>query len=445
MSSLIRKGFIVLVCIILITLSCGCKEKKTNAKTVSTKTEFSWIICDPYSKFSGEWSQYSVLKQISDRYSISPEIEIVTKEIERKIAKIIISGNYPDAITIRLDDRNLQKLLTSTECYSFELSESICDIIPQNILEFHLDKSNNLSYLPGGFIGYSNIPLIASEGIYIRNDVFPYEELKKINNFDQLITKVKEIVPNAELIGDADIVLFGMHGMETLEHLYGISPTAVFEANDTPLPHNDELAEFLIELHKILPSGVCSFSDFSEDRFPLIYIGESSAVELWNINKGTNLYTALNLYGNSEGFLSCYSPYGTYATVIYRGKNTEAISDFMIYLMNKENSRSIMYGVRNTNWLVDTQNDQIVILKDTIQRMQRGDSYLLHNYGLSVFPYLSSQYAVFPGYATTDPIRLRDTLRDSLLLCGDPTQEPYKSNIQQYDSIMEMYFSLLKQ
>ncbi len=439
----LKRMLAILLCIGIVLGLCGCDDKGVPTSNPEKTREFCWLICDPYSKFSGDWSQYTQLKRISEKMGIKPKVELATKEIDRTVAQALLSENMPDAITVMLTDSNFYKLSASFPLAEIEENTNLYNSIPQNIREYHCNDNGVLQYVPGGFTNEPSAISIANEGVYVLNSVYDECNLKTVTSLNELVEHLhKHNIANKEN-NVTDFILFGCQGFKTLEHLFGVMPSALQSVTANNYTAYSEVLAFLKKINGLGVTKSNIMNEFSKTRYPLIYIGEASAVERWNNYHGECRYVSVEVYGNQNGFLTGFSKNGSYATFIKNGENKADVTAILDQLLTKETSRSLMYGERNKDWLVDDNTDQVIIPSDTVNRMKNGDSFLISEYGLAIFPYVSSQYAAFPGFASNS-LKIRDLQEEYISLCKDPTTEPYKTLFQKQQLLDSQYSSALE-
>lgn len=438
----LKKLICIALCVITGLLCCGCNKKAKTPVTTAEKASFSWLICDPYSKFSGNWSQYSVLKTISSKTNIEPHIELVTENIDRTVATCLLSDSMPDAITVRLDSESLKKIAASFPFSPVSQGDVLYESIPSDIRRLYTDSQGALSFIPGGFATEIATATIADEGVYILTDFYKQLDSKAVTDLNSLVSLLSRHQSSAKNADAADFILLGSKSFYTIEHLFGILPEEITNFSDIKPTRYDAVTAFLGKLQQLGASKSSIVEEFSPTRYPIIYIGESAAVERWNNYHGKSLYTELSVFGSSDGFVSGYSKNGCYATFIKKGDKLSLVKTMLQQLLTRETSLAVMYGERNTDWLIDENTGQIVIPSNTVNRMKMGDATLVSEYGLGVFPYLSSQYSVFSGFVSTNT-RIRDLQQNYIALSGDPTESPYKELLEKRLAVTERYLNAL--
>ena len=429
---MIRKsiGLICVISLLFCMISCNKEKPASTPKVTENKNEVSWIIYDPESLIMQDWKQYTLLDSISAETNTQPDISVITDNIDVSVTKLLISGKFPDLVTLPLSNRNSIKFAKSLPIVSFTPETPIYQALPEKITEYH--GKEELTYIPGGFQSDISAKLIADEGVYLYTQ-FRNDATVAFNSFDDLTEYMSK---HSELTNSTctDLLLFGKRGFETLEHLFGITPQEKY--NSESLSQDNRYKSLLNLFATFGKCGVnnCRLDSFDSSRLPLIYIGESAYVKKWNAASGKCLYTHINICGNSEGFLSAASNYGKYATYVTKGENIKNTESLILKLLDSEYSEKLMLGEKNTHWLRDTSTDTYLIPDAVLEKMINGDTVLWKQFGISVFPYLSSCGAYYPY--PDSPIQKKDLLNQYSELCIDPTS-PKGAEYQKISSAFE--------
>ena len=436
----IRKLICISVSFLLVIFAgCSPRTEKNVSKSDSVR-KITWDIYDPYSLFSSNWNSYSLLCEAIDGLNIQPEINIVRTNCDAVFAKCMLSKDYPDLITLCLSDSKLKKARSVCSYEILSGNDSLYSSIPEEIRRWHFGNSSPW-YIPGGFFQSSENLNISAEGIYIYRDAY-LEYGKNIQTVEELPDFLHSYSKAHNAVSE-DTFRFGKRGFETLEHLCGFSPS------DLPIidvTNNDKRFSDLSDLLKQLSNYVINNSilpfKYNTLQKPIIFIGEAEAVRNWNFSSGKEEYVELDISFTKNSYLEKYSRYGTYATLITKGKNSLAAKELLSHLILPNISKMIMCGQENVAWILDEKSGETIFLNDFIQKMKNYDSYFLSEYGVSVFPYVSSYFPVYPGFSKTSA-SFRDILKERMMLCGDPTMPDSSDYRNTRNRLYDYYNSII--
>lgn len=460
-----RIAAVTVGCLLFLSLSGGCQKAAppASSETPAPTSELTWLIACETPLISKSWSSYDVLSDISTTVGVFPQIEKVQQNRPTVLANRLLAGDKPDLITVSVEDTLVLRLANSGHIHSLRDFPAIRDLIPESVRTFHQVDGQTDLYIPGGFSAENPLSfqtngqtrtasaLYPSEGIYIRTRAYAERGHPPIASAADIPYTIRSYCNRPSYTGGIPVV-FGINGTgaETLAHLFGLSPE-ICQAVDISADLPDAFTPLLQFFQQLGKAGVTEEAFTVQEHVletylqhqALFYIGDSDAVEWYNLNHPDDPFIPLDVVLHPDGFLQAQSPLGSYATFLTcSDSRKDSTSRLVSYLLAPEGSHMTMFGIQNTHWL-SLPDDTVLLFPDCEKNMIAGDGAFMKQTGIGIFPYLSRDGAVYPGKTVPTSITVRDILPEQLRARIDPTSPEGYRYTQITDKLLHAYRAAL--
>ncbi|BBH25063.1 hypothetical protein Back11_64080 [Paenibacillus baekrokdamisoli] len=370
------------------TSETGWLAEQKRKWNVGEPFTFDWYINLPNWKFKGKWTDYPILKDVTEITGALPSIQYPKGNVSDNMNLMIASGSLPDMITFQMNDPTVDRLIRRGLLYSYDelidkYAPEFRDEIPDDVYQFSKSEVDNKLYgLPSFFISqwrFDHKNEIGVLAYHVRKDI--YEELGSPNmstpeGFIAALRAFKQKYPTLE--GKPSIPLAaGENGwsLEMLEESFGIKPLFIDAVGNAHIKYKDpQFLSFIKFANQLYREGLLDPEymlkqqpQFEEDlatkvfAVPLHYFGFGNANErLEARNPGAKFIAIEPLKAAPHVEFPSLNRLGwTFTAITKNAKDPEAMIKFARYMWNPEGNLLVNYGHERENY---------VIVDDTIER-----------------------------------------------------------------------------
>lgn len=414
----------------LSTAGCGKTEVKNDpaeaSKLVKTLREkyyvkdnvnLDWYIGINWWQYNNDWTDYPVLNEVTQITGVKPKVSIPTGDGTEKLNMMMVSGEFPDLLTIGTDDPILDTLISQGYVYSYdELIElyapELKDEIDPTVWNYSTWEDGKLYQLPCFFVKDANST--GASTYNVKEDV--YKELGEPDmttpeGFYNALKAFKEKYPTIEGKSSIPLTFGSGYFRYMLEESFGISEYYVNPENNVEIrfknPQYEQLAKYLNKLYReglldpevFIKQDSALEEDLAAGRvfcYPCVYWQLDNANAALNAQKAGTGYTSIEPMQavekvsfpgtNRRGWLVTLIPKTT--------KHPEEVIKFIRFMWSREGNLLVNYGHENEHYTIE--GDTIIPTKEVEEAKLKdpegfANSTGIFTYRLFYYPYYTEQ------------------------------------------------------
>ncbi|MEF2247394.1 extracellular solute-binding protein [Paenibacillus sp. IITD108] len=339
---------------------------------IGEEFNFNWYINLPNWKFNGKWTDYPILRDVSEITGAIPVIKYPKGNFNDNMNLMIASGTLPDMITFEMNDPTIDRLIRQGLLYSYdELIDKYVpefrDEIPEDVYQYTKSELDNQLYgLPSFFISQwrfdqkNNIGVLA---YHVREDM--YEELGSPDmttpeGFIAALRAFKQKFPTIE--GKPSIPLSaGENGwsLEIMEQSFGIKPLYIDQEGNAHLKFKDpQFIPFIKFANQLYREGLLD-PDYMLKQQPQLqedFENRVFAVPLhyFGLGDASQKYVAIEpMQAVPHVEFPSHNRLGwTFTAITKNAKNPEALIKFARYMWSSDGNLLVNYGHDRENYII---------------------------------------------------------------------------------------------
>lgn len=403
-------------------------EKSENNWKIGNDISLEWYINFNWWNYTKKWTDYPVLKEVTDITGVIPTISIPSGNAAEKLNLMIATNQLPDMITIDLVDPIVKKMISSGIIYSYD--DLINKYVPEFRSEIPLDIWNStiaddgkLYGLPSFFVPenrYQEKYQVGTITYNVRKNIYKElgsPDMSTLEGFIDTLRKFKQYYP--EINGKPSIPLSlgeDAQARDYIEKSFGIRD---FYIREDVLnirykhPRYPEVAKFLNRLYR---EGLLDQENFVEKDEQVkqklaggrvfAYIGDFS--ELWDVNASLDRAEPYSHFIAVEplkaddivGFPGQNRLGWTMTAVTKTASNPAAAIKLIRYMWSKEGNLLMNWGHKGENYKIE--GDIIKRTQDTNEKLHKDFYGFCSDTGIFTFRFFYYSYFKDPFEESAD-------------------------------------------
>lgn len=396
----------------------GAGRKAENAAGARERVGLEWYVDSSRVTMEKEWSQYPVLREISDRTGVEPQIEIPVKNKAEKLDLMIASGRFPDLLTLDADNVYINELVRMKKIKP--LDELIAQYVPAFEGEIDGQLRRDMLYdglmygLPGSYIPremYVGKDGMGLSTYNVRRDVYLELGAPPMDTPERFTAALRLFRQKYPVIGGKPSVPFSLFGigddqLTVLERSFGIKEyyedgkKLVSKYKD---PAYIRLVKFLNGLYEeglmdplaFIKKGEQIRDDLEQGRIFCIPAKYETLRELTRsppAGKGKEFTAVEPMKAVPDVSFPGRNRYGTTFTMIpAASQKQEETVRFLRYLWGEDANLLMNFGHEGQDYSI--RNGEIVRSGQVVRRLSADRKGFEQETGIGVFPVLFYPYA----------------------------------------------------
>lgn len=404
------------------------KIKGENKWKIGDGISLKWYVNFNWWNYTKKWTDYPVLKEVSNITGVVPEIWIPSGNPAEKLNLMIATGDLPDMISVDMADPIVKKLISSGIIYSYDelISKYIPDFrneIPLDIWDSTISNDGKLYGLPSFFIPekrYEEKFQVGKITYNVRKDIYKElgsPDMSSVEGFVDTLKKFKQYYP--KINGKPSIPLSlgeDAQSRDYIEKSFGIKDFYV--KNDVlSIRYRDpkyvEVAKFLNRLYR---EGLLDKENFVEKDEQVkqklasgrvfAYISDFS--DLWDVNASLDDVIPYSHFVAVEplkvvpgvGFPGQNRLGWTITAVSKNASNPEAAIKFIRYMWSKDGNLLMNWGHKGENYKIE--GDVIKRTQETNEKLHKDFFGFCSSTGIYTFKFFYYSYFKDPFEESAD-------------------------------------------
>lgn len=413
---------------------------------------FDWYLNYSWWNHNKPWTEYTVLKDISDITGVVPNVSIPSGDGTEKLNLMIATNDLPDMITLDISDKNVNKLINQGLVYSYdELIEEYCpefmDEIPEEVYRYtKSDIDGKLYGLPSWFVP-DLMPNNAS-AYNVRKDI--YEELGSpdmttIDGFKGALLAFKEKYPTIDGKNSIPLSLGENYGSRSIvEKSFGIRE--YYEDSSQNLLHrykDPKYIEFVKFINDLYREGLLDQEGYvkkrdqiKEDEATRVFC---TAAGWWGLNDanaaldarkpGSHYIVTDSLNAPGEKFEVGQSKLGwTISLITKSAEDPGEILKFTRYLWSPDGNKLLEYGHEGEDFVIE--DNKVIRSEKYLEEWNKDKNAFYEKTGVHTFRFFQYSYwdnALY-GAFTEEPDRANNRALANTYVKYDATPFTYEMN-----------------
>lgn len=418
---------------------------------VGDNITFDWYLNYEWWPHNREWTEYPILKEISDITGVTPKVSIPAGDPTEKLNLMISTDSLPDMITLDFSDKNVERLIKAGLVYSYdELIEEYCpefkDEIPEEIWRYiSSDTDGKLYGLPSWFVP----GLMPNNAISynVRKDIYKElgsPDMTSIDGFKKALIDFKEKYPKID--GKESIPLSMGENYDSrhmMERSFGIRE--YYEDANRSLQHSYkdpkyvEFVKFINELYreKLLDQEgfIKKHDQIQEDWSTRTFCILTGWWGRWDVDAaleantpGSGFMVTESLEAPGEKFEVGQNKLGwTISLINKKAENPEEILKFTRYLWSKDGNQLLIFGHEGEDYTIE--GNEIIRSDEFTEAYEKDSEGYQEETGIFTFRFFQYSYwdNSLTGAFSESPERVKDRELANTYVTYDST--PYTYNM----------------
>lgn len=417
---------------------------------IGDNKSLSWYIGLNWWSYNKAWTDYPVLKEVSQITGVIPKTTIAPDSDGQKLRLMMTTDRLPDLITVSPDDPIVEELITGGYVYSYdELSAQYCpefmDEIDPLLLSYSTYDSSNPLYQQyvGKLYGLNCffVPDASKLGAItfnVRGDI--YEEIgspdmSTPDGFRNALRTVKQRYPDM-----IPLTLGDSWYRFVMEESFGIHSHYVNEEGTLEMRLKDPAyRDFVVYMNGLYNEGLIDPETFTKQTaaleedlaageifcYPTTFWGLDTANAALNAQEPGSNFISVDPMG-AEGVevrIQGQSRRGWLTTLISKRADPETAIKFARYMWSKDGNLLVCYGHEGEHYTIDEEN-KIIYRTPEVEKARKEDLTKFEN-ETGIFTQRLFQYPYYSDAPSTDPARLQNE-EVANKYCYDNTIYQYK-------------------
>ncbi|MFD0712623.1 extracellular solute-binding protein [Paenibacillus sp. GCM10027626] len=333
---------------------------------------FNWYINLPGWKFNGKWTDYPILKDVSEITGAIPAIQSPKGSFSDNMNLMIASGTLPDMITFDMNDPAIERLIRRGLLYSYDelidkYAPEFRDEIPEDVYQFTKSEFDGQLYgLPSFFIPqwrFDQKKDIGALAYHVRKDIYAElgsPDMSSPEGFIAALRSFKQKYPT--LRGKPSIPLSaGENGwaLEMLEESFGIKPLYIDETGKAHIKYkNPQFVPFITFANQLYREGLLD-PDYMLKQQPQLEEDWEARVfaaplHYFGFGRAGDKFVAIEPLQAVPGveFPSHNRLGWTFTAITKNAKNPEALIKFARYMWSTDGNLLVNYGHERENYII---------------------------------------------------------------------------------------------
>ncbi len=449
MKKILLKLFtLVLSCVMLCSMLAGCGNEKVDLDSnlsdyvkelrekwyIGKDKTLSWYIGLNWWSYNKAWTDYPVLKEVSQITGVIPKTTIAPDTDGQKLRLMMSTDRLPDYITVSPDDPIVEELITGGYVYSYdELIEKYCpefadeiDPLLRSYTEY--DSSNPLyQQYVGKLYGLNcffvpDASKLGAISFNVRGDI--YEEIGSPDmtspeGFKNALQAVKDKYPDM-----IPLTLGDSWYRFVMEECFGIH--AYYENDEGTIEmrmKDPAYRDFVVYMNDLYNSDLLDPEVFTKNTQALeedLAAGKIFCYPctFWGLDTAT---AALNAEDPGSNFISAEPMHAENVTVRFPGQSRrgwlttliskrcadpETAIKFARFMWSRDGNLLVCYGHEGEHYTIDEETNTIT-RTPAVEKARKEDLTKFEN-ETGIFTQRLFQYPYYSDAPSTDPARLQN-------------------------------------